>query len=436
MYGILSLKFVATTLLGYEIRMVIKPDAKTTEQRLAPTGTRKGKRVIIAAVVLSIIGAAIATYLYITTPRQPANILDVSGRIEGYETNIGPKIGGRVDLIRHREGELVKRGELLVQISDADIQAQLRGNIARIEKAQEQVEETKYKIENIKTQIEGSNLKVAQSKEDSTGRLRQWQSTVSSDQARISDAEAQLVQAQADFHLADIRKQRYGFLVSKLAVTKDEYDQAATTYDTAKAVVESKRASLEAAKRVLKADLGQLNQAQATRIIPPMNQQEVLGYKKQLLQAEHELKANEHDVANAIADRDSTKANIAYLRIESPIDGVVTARAVEPGAVVTPGQTLLSLIDLNAVYLRAYVPEGQIGKVRIGEKAKVYLDAMPDKPLEGEVIQVDPQGSFTPENIYFKNDRVRQVFGIKISIKQSHWYAKPGMPADAKITLD
>ncbi|HEY9867814.1 MAG TPA: efflux RND transporter periplasmic adaptor subunit, partial [Candidatus Obscuribacterales bacterium] len=213
------------------------------------------------------------------------------------------------------------------------------------------------------------------------------------------------------------------------------YDAAVTNYETARAVVVARQASLEAARRVLKADEGQLTQAKSTRLNPHMQEQELRGYQKQLLQAEHELKAAERDVASAIAERDEILANIAYLRIESPIDGVVTARSVEPGAVVVPGQTLLSVINLDTVYLRAYVPEEQIGNVRIGQNARVFLDARPKQPLTGRVIQVDPEGSFTPENIYFKQDRVRQVFGIKIAIDKPAGFAKPGMPADAEIIL-
>src|SRR5262249_26986386 len=106
-----------------------------------------------------------------------------------------------------------------------------------------------------------------------------------------------------------------------------------------------------------------------------------------------------------------------------------------PGAVVVPGQTLLSVINLNTVYLRGYVPEGQIGKVRVGQSSRVYLDSAPDQALASKVIQIDPEGSFTPENIYFKDDRVKQVFGIKIAINQPDGFAKPGMPADADILV-
>jgi HlyD family secretion protein len=74
--------------------------------------------------------------------------------------------------------------------------------------------------------------------------------------------------------------------------------------------------------------------------------------------------------------------------------------------------------------------------VRVGQEAKIILDSSPDKPFTGQISQIDPEGSFTPENIYFKDDRVKQVFGIKIRINQPDRFAKPGMPADATIMLD
>jgi len=417
--------------------MVAAPESKSAQQSATRPGHPQPNRalVVIAILILSSIAALTWFFYSWTTAHIRLPHLTVSGRIEGYETNIGPKIGGRVDRINHREGELVKRGELLVQISDDDVQAQLRGAEARIEKAKEQAEEAKYKIDQVHAEMDASKLRVDQSKQDSEGRIRQWQSTVASDEAKVSEAEASLAQARADAELTRIRRSRYEFLVSKLAVTKDEYDQAVTNYETDRAVVNSRYASLEAARRVLKADEGQLEQAKSTSMNPPIQSQELLSLQKQLLQADHDLKSAEHEVSNARADRDQILANIAYLKILSPIAGVVTARAVEPGAVVVPGQTLLSLINLDTVYLRAYVPEGDIGNVRIGQKAKITLDARPDKPFDGEVIQIDPQGSFTPENIYFKNDRVKQVFGIKIAIHQPGWFAKPGMPADAEILL-
>lgn len=394
-----------------------------------------GKPVVIVILVIAAL-SALVYFFVLNKPKAASNLLELSGRIEGYEVNLGAKIGGRVDMIAHREGESVTKGELLAQISDDDIQAQLRGSEARIERANEQVQSAGDKIGVIQSQIGESDLKISQSQEDSEGKIRQWESTLAMNEARLSQAQSELLQAKADLELAKTRKSRYDFLLSKEAVTKDESDQVSTSFETAKALVAAKEANVVAARKELKACEGQVAQAKSSRLSPRIEGAQKLSLQKQLEQAEHERKQAEHDVQNAQADRDQTKANVAYLKILSPITGVVTARPVEPGAVVVPGQVILSLIDLDKVYMRAFVPEGQIGRVRIGQKAEVYLDAKPNQPFVGKVSQVDPQGSFTPENIYFKDDRIKQVFGIKIEIEQPGGFAKPGMPADAKLVME
>jgi HlyD family secretion protein len=93
------------------------------------------------------------------------------------------------------------------------------------------------------------------------------------------------------------------------------------------------------------------------------------------------------------------------------------------------------LIDLDTIFLRGYVPDSEIGKVRINQAALIYYDSDPKKGIHGKVVEIDPQASFTPENIYFKDDRVKQVFGIKIMIDNPENFAKPGMPADADIDI-
>jgi HlyD family secretion protein len=114
----------------------------------------------------------------------------------------------------------------------------------------------------------------------------------------------------------------------------------------------------------------------------------------------------------------------------------VATRTAEPGEVVTAGTPIVTLIDLSQVYLRAFVPEGQIGRVRVGQPARVYLDSAPRQPIEAFVSRVDPQATFTPENTYFRDERVKQVVGVKLQLKGAVGFAKPGMPADGEILVE
>lgn len=100
------------------------------------------------------------------------------------------------------------------------------------------------------------------------------------------------------------------------------------------------------------------------------------------------------------------------------------------------GKTLLTLVNLGDVYLRGFIPEKEVGAIQIGQAAAVFLDSAPEEPLRATVAAIDTEASFTPENIYFRDDRVTQVFGLKLQIENEAGFAKPGMPADATILTD
>jgi HlyD family secretion protein len=142
--------------------------------------------------------------------------------------------------------------------------------------------------------------------------------------------------------------------------------------------------------------------------------------------------------ADVEADRGALRkieADLADLTISAPITGTILTRSAEPGKVIQPGQTILTMVDLKKLYLRGFVPEGAIGKVKVGQQAEVYLDSNPKQGIAAEVIRVDPEAMFTPENTYFKEDRVKQVLGLKLGLRGAYGYAKPGMPADGRIQV-
>jgi HlyD family secretion protein len=120
----------------------------------------------------------------------------------------------------------------------------------------------------------------------------------------------------------------------------------------------------------------------------------------------------------------------------APFAGTVATRTAEPGEVVTAGTPVITLVDLSRVYLRAFVPEGQIGRVRLDQPARVYLDSAPTTPIDAVVTRVDPEASFTPENTYFREERVKQVVGVKLQLRGATGFAKPGMPADGEILVE
>jgi multidrug resistance efflux pump len=158
--------------------------------------------------------------------------------------------------------------------------------------------------------------------------------------------------------------------------------------------------------------------------------------RSEMLQAQMMSMQARSAVASVQSARTQASSKLSYFNITSPIEGKCTVRSAEPGELVSAGRVMLTLVGLNSAYMRGFVPESDIARIKIGQAAKVFLDSDETKPLSGRVTAIDDKPSFTPENIYFKKDRVRQAFGINISIDHSNGLAKPGMPADARIVLN
>ncbi|KJH69477.1 lipoprotein [Aliterella atlantica CENA595] len=383
---------------------------------------------------LLLTGVAVSTwYLLVSHPQK--NVLRVSGRIEGYETDVGAKVGGRIEFVAVREGDEVHQGQIIVKLDDAEIQAQLKGAIARLNATQIQQEEAKLQVNFLQSQILESEISLQQAQGDAKGRIFQAESSVASTQAQLNQAIAQLQQAKSELKLAQMNRDRYAQLVAEGAIAKQQFDQAKTNFETALANLKSHQAAIVTFGKLVNSAEGQLTQAQSTGLNPSIRNAQLARLRIQLAQTRLKLAAAKADVANTVAAQQETKAKIADLNVTSPIQGVVISRNIEPGVVVTTGKTLLTVINPNTVYLRAFIPQGDIGKVRVGQPSEVFLDSAPKQPLRAKIAAIDTQASFTPENIYFQQDRVKQVFGVKITIDRPDGLAKPGMPADVEIKI-
>ncbi|MBW4521413.1 MAG: HlyD family efflux transporter periplasmic adaptor subunit [Scytolyngbya sp. HA4215-MV1] len=395
---------------------------------------RSPLRILIPLAVL-VVGVGIGMAYFLSRPRTD-DVLNLSGRLEGYPTDVGAKVAGRVNFVSVREGDKVSKGTVIVRLDDSEIQAQLQGATARLVAAKQQEQQALFQIGVVASQIRESQLNVQQSIGDAQGKIYQADANVAAAEAQLGQAQALLNQSKAELRLAAVNRDRFAQLLQEGAVTQQQYDEAQTTLDTAQATVGSRLAAITAAKRQVNASQGALVQAQTTEFNPGIRSTQLSALRGQLNVARSQLMAAQAEVKNAQAARQQIESQLAYLNVVSPINGIVLTRSVEPGQVVTSGKTLLTVINPNEIYLRGFVPEGEIGKIRVGQPARVLLDSFPNKPLNAQVGAIDTQASFTPENIYFREDRVKQVFGIRIRILDPAGYAKPGMPADGEILLD
>ena len=382
--------------------------------------SRRPLALVAALIVLAALGVT-GWRVFLARPAVPPGVIALSGRIEGDDSAVGAKTSGRIRTITVREGDQVTPGQVIAVLDDAQIRSREQQSEAAVRQAQARLALSRHQITVLNEQLRQSELAVDQAKADAQGR-------VSEAEARLAAAEAQLAQSEASYAQAKWERDAYARLVQMGAVAVQDGKLKENTERAQAAVVAAAHKQVDAAQ-------GAVTTARASLANPAIRSSQVAAVQGQILQAQADIAALEADAERARAQLDEARANRADLSVIAPFAGTVATRTAEPGEVVMAGTPIVTLVNMGEVYLRGFVPEGDIGRVRLGQPARVYLDSSPKTPVEAFVSRVDPEASFTPENTYFREDRVKQVVGVKLQLRGATGFAKPGMPADGEILV-
>jgi membrane fusion protein YbhG len=223
--------------------------------------------------------------------------------------------------------------------------------------------------------------------------------------SRVQDIEAarqSVIDAQADLSQKKKDYARYQALYQK-----DEI--AAQTRDAAATAVTRAEATLSRAKEVYS--------------------ELVEGTRKEQLAVDRSM------VRESQQELDMARIRLGYTVLRAPFSGVVLVRQAELGEVVSPGTPIVTLADLHNIWLRVYLPETELGKVRWGQSVDVRTDSYPDKIYHGRVAVISSEAEFTPKSVQTPQERVTLVYEVRIDVENPNEELKPGMPADAYIQL-
>ena len=137
----------------------------------------------------------------------------------------------------------------------------------------------------------------------------------------------------------------------------------------------------------------------------------------------------------ARAAADMIRKNISDCYVTAPLAGMITNSTYEVGETAGPGSILFTISKIDTVELVVYINEKELGYVKLGQRSEIRIDSFKDKAFMGLVVYISPQAEFTPKNIQTKQDRVKQVFGVKLNIPNPEQQLKAGIPADATIFI-
>lgn len=301
----------------------------------------------------------------------PDGLVFANGRIEGDAVVIATRVSGRLALLNVREGDGVERGQEIGEIDSRQLKAHLN---------------------------EAAAVKAAR-------------------MGSLAAAEAVVVAAEDQLH-------------------KAEADRAAAKAQCVKAVLDANRGIELFKKNVI--PKSQLDEYVAARDVAVANlkaaEEQVTTARSGVAAADAGAASERDQVAAAQAALDAAGVDLDDARVSSPIDGVVTTKVAEEGEVLQPGSPIVVVVDLQKLYMKAFVPEPDIGRLKLGDQARIYVDAYPERAFIATVREIASRSEFTPKEVQTRDERVKQVIAVKLYLDLNpQQMLVPGMPADAVV---
>jgi HlyD family secretion protein len=405
------------------------------------------RALILLLVVASIVAVAAVWGSYAGQVPATTGTIKASGSIEADQTVVASELAGRIREILADEGAAVKRGEVLARLDDALLGAQIaqaQSNVALAGATLSQVRAGARPED-----VAGARAAAAQAAANRDGARQAWLNAqrglanpqelgtrLDGARTQLAIAQRQVIQGQAALEAARVQRDRYRDQESyaKQVVAAEE---AMRVSEANVERVEAQLAGLLDVQMHPLAAQAQLDQAQAAYQVA-LSAAEAAQARLEALAAG----ATSEQVAVAQAALRQAEAGLAMLAVQrekmtvrSPLDGVIASRALRPGELAAAGAPIVTVADLTRARLTVYIPEDQIGLVRLGQQVRVTVDSFPGRTFLGQVTFISQQAEFTPKNVQTQKERVNTVFGVRVSLSNPDLLLKPGVPADAIIGL-
>ena len=356
-----------------------------------------------------------------------------------------------------REGDTVKAGEVVAELEPEEAAAQVAAAAAAVRQAAAQVGDAERAV-TAQTQTTGAQVGQAQAQVTTAGTgvpqtetalaiaERTLRNAVAAAEAQVAAAEAQVGGAESALVTARNNLGREKALFAQGAVSADEVDAVQAAYDGAVAQRRSAGDAVTQAEANLasaRANLAQVQiQAQAVAAAHAGVAQAQAGLRN--AQAGYTVIAQRRqDLAAAQAALEHAQAALRYAEliaghdaVPAPLDGVIQTQNVEVGEVVPAGEALYTMLNASDIWIRIYISENEVGRVKIGQRARVTIDALPGRAFGGRVVQINDQPEFTTVSVQTKEDRVKLMFGVKIRLDEADQLLRPGTQAHVEILAD
>jgi len=339
------------------------------------------RRMVMALALVAALAGGSAYYVVVSRPA----VLVLTGIVTTDDVVVSPQVGGQIGRLLVKEGDTVAREQLLAVITPDELAA----------------DRTYYtqSAQGLTSQVKESEAALRYQEQQTRDQIRLAE-------AMLASTESQRAAAEADLEIARLSFERNQRLVAQQLISVEQFDQARTTFEGARAKVESLK-----------------KQADAQRAAVALARSTA----EQIAMKRHQLEANQRQEAAATAQQLKAEVRLGYTEIRAPIDGIVDVRAVRPGEVVSAGQPIVSLINPDDLWVRVDVEESYIDRVRLGDRMTVRLPSGVERP--GIVFFRGVDASFATQRDVSRTKRDIKTFEVRLRVDNRDRRLAVGMTA-------
>lgn len=388
----------------------------------------KNKPIVAVAIVI-IIAAIFVWRLMINS--QDANVIVLSGFIEGTEVVLRSEAVGQVEEISVIEGHRIRVGDLVAQLDSKKAHLELDASNAELAALETDIARAENALVLFKNSVE-RNVQKAQAGLD----IAHQQLDDILDGYPVEDVESarlamELAQKNLDFAQNDFN--RFKSLFETGVISENEFEKAERAFNAAQKEYQIREETYRKLERGF--DAQKLSQAEQNAEIARLNHLDAIAARDEI-----ELKRGEIDALNSRCDALRSKIDLIRTIIEdytisSPVDGIITRKHIEVGELVSMGTAVVTIVKPDEKWMRIYVPASYLGTIKPGDELPIKLDAFPEREFAARVSFISEEAEFTPKNVQIKKERVRQVYEVRLDIIDDAQLVKTGMEGDAYLTL-
>jgi HlyD family secretion protein len=339
------------------------------------------KLILLGVLVLALI--VIGSFYYAYSSKQPTEI-QTTGIIEGDEVNLSSKIPGRLAYLCCKEGDSVEKRQVVARLESEDLKAAVDLAQAGIAKAEGQIKVCESMVESARANLQSA-------------------------QADIKASNSNMEKARIQMELAQKEMDRASALHHEGLISNDEFDVAATKYKGASADYTAAVSSFDSRRSKAAASDAQLHTA------------------------ENQLTSATADLKQANANLAYDQARLADTEITSPITGTIVFKSLETGETVSPGVTILTIVDMKSLYVRADIEETLIGDIKLGDDVVIKTEGTPPQTFQGKIYEIGRYAEFATQKDVTRGRQDIRTFRIKISVVDNGGALKPGMTVGVEI---